>query len=256
MNYDAQSLKQRDFGVPGFYVKRRFSTAVCLRTYVVLQVKPRRPFSASLRNGYETRESVGRVWESVGKCLPPWCALAEPRIQSHGGFICGVLKGRTFSECTLQRLMWQNQSGMSPRLPGLKLACHTLARIFFLENDSCSCKPGNANLESGVWGSGDYCRYSPPPGSYVSLPQFLRVALKCNRIAHARDWTVHRDLHHEKFRNSVLIFLLRVTAKIDEWQKLNIWAGGGERYERGVARNHRHPLCQAVNVLANHMFAP
>jgi hypothetical protein len=29
-----------------------------------------------------------------------------------------------------------------------------------------------------------------------------------------------RDLYHEKFRNSVLGFPLKVTAKIDEWQKL------------------------------------
>jgi hypothetical protein len=129
MNYDAQSLKQRDFGVPGFYVKRRFSTAVCLRTYVRTASQATSPifckFTEWVWNTGKCGESVGKcgkVWESVGKCLPPWCALAEPRIQSHGGFICGVLKGRTFSECTLQRLMWQNQSGMSPRLPGLKVS--------------------------------------------------------------------------------------------------------------------------------------
>jgi hypothetical protein len=31
-----------------------------------------------------------------------------------------------------------------------------------------------------------------------------------------RNWTVQRDLHHEKFRNSVLVFPRKVTAKIDE----------------------------------------
>lgn len=51
--------------------------------------------------------------------------------------------------------------------------------------------------------------------------------MKCNRIAHTRDWTVQRDLQHEKFRNSVLVFPLKVTAKIDEWQKLTYEPGGG-----------------------------
>jgi hypothetical protein len=53
--------------------------------------------------------------------------------------------------------------------------------------------------------------------------------LKCNRIAHARNWTVQRDLHHEKFRNSVLVFPLKVTAKKDEWQKLTYEPGGSCR---------------------------
>jgi len=36
-----------------------------------------------------------------------------------------------------------------------------------------------------------------PPGSYVNLSQLWRIAaLKSNRIAHARNWTVQRDLHH------------------------------------------------------------
>jgi hypothetical protein len=38
---------------------------------------------------------------------------------------------------------------------------------------------------------------------------------------------VQRDLHHEKFKNSVLDFPLKVTAKIDEWQKLTYEPGGG-----------------------------
>jgi hypothetical protein len=44
---------------------------------------------------------------------------------------------------------------------------------------------------------------------------------------------VQRDLHHEKFKNSVLDFPLKVTAKIDEWQKLTYETGGegGELYK-------------------------
>jgi hypothetical protein len=69
-----------------------------------------------------------------------------------------------------------------------------------------------------------------PAGSYFSLPQIWRIsALKCRRIAHARDCTVQRDLH-EKFRNSVLVFPLKVIAKIDEWQKL-VYDPGGESWE-------------------------
>jgi hypothetical protein len=65
------------------------------------------------------------------------------------------------------------------------------------------------------------------PGSYVSPPQLWRIAaFKCNRIAHARDWTVQRKLHHEKFRNGVLVSPLKVTAKIDEWQRLTYEPGG------------------------------
>ncbi len=37
---------------------------------------------------------------------------------------------------------------------------------------------------------------------------------------------MQRDLHHEKFRNSVLFCPLAVTAKIDEWQKLTYEPGG------------------------------
>jgi hypothetical protein len=87
---------------------------------------------------------------------------------------------------------------------------------------------------AAAWGESDSCKSerrvmftAPPPGSCVSLPQLWRIAaLKNDSIASTRSWIVQRDLHQEKFRNSVLFCPLGVTAKIDEWQKLTYEPGG------------------------------
>ena len=66
-----------------------------------------------------------------------------------------------------------------------------------------------------------------PPGSYVSPPQLWRIAaLKYTRIAHARDWTVQRNLHHEQIRNSVLVFPLKVYSQNRRVAKLTCEPGG------------------------------
>jgi hypothetical protein len=68
------------------------------------------------------------------------------------------------------------------------------------------------------------CSYSSPGLIYSGRT----AASKYNRIAHVRNGTVQRSLPRE-FRNSVLGFPLKVTAKIDEGQKLTYALGGNCR---------------------------
>jgi hypothetical protein len=73
-------------------------------------------------------------------------AMAELSIQSPGGFICGVLNIQQVhpTKADVAETVRHN----TPPPLGLKVSVSTLARIFFLlETDSC--KPGNANLETG-----------------------------------------------------------------------------------------------------------
>lgn len=80
-------------------------------------------------------------------------------------------------------------------------------------------RPYPENVEHGVEGElrcvqGITSSNTVPPGSYVSLRQFWRIAaLESNRLAHARIWTVQRDLYHEEFRYSVLFFPYKVAAR-------------------------------------------